>query len=462
MPAPRLILGLLGLSLTAAYCAANREPALALEETAFSRGTPETPRERAQRLLHLRDSDQRRRAFEIEHEQRARPPALLSGCGASADPGRPQLCLRLLDRRAITKGSGLRYRVEWRNLPTTLGLIVVLERAAPIGEHYRYRGVTGPLHLSTIPVSGSGSVELAWNGREVGCAPADGPTWCDGVEIGAYRLGATVVDWPDYHFLGWPDRRPYRLHLWTRSDEFAITGPFDMRSILNEDRREVTAYLRERLGYFQPIYDWSERGRPLPARRVGDAYCADKPMRPPLRGALRICVGAAYVDRYGVSARPEDMRLNGDIAYLPGLIAQDRAEAIARRTAMRGYEGAADYLGHPGLDAIRALPPGAADRMTFLDTSVAGGAYRGERGGYWLFIVEQKVSSLSGSGPRGPWHRLLIKVEPDGTACRIGRGTMDDFRPSIGADGPPGGLEGAQARRYYDPERWQLPCPRSR
>src|SRR5689334_13817045 len=57
-------------------------------------------------------------------------------------------------------------------------------------------GVGGPLTLVSDPIcaSGSGRGTTEWNGRSLGCAPTDAPTFCDGVGIGHYRIEAIVYD----------------------------------------------------------------------------------------------------------------------------------------------------------------------------------------------------------------------------------------------------------------------------
>jgi hypothetical protein len=243
--------------------------------------------------------------------------------------------------------------------------------------------------------------------------------------IGAYTLTAVIVDRPDHSFLGWPDPRPHRTLAWAPSRAFTIVGAFDMRSVLERDPSAVGDYLGRRLGFGLPNYQWRFRGRPLVAKRSPfSGYCAGMALDPPLRGTLDICLPRSAVDRFGVRAIQGDAVFSGAIGYRRGLIAQDRAEAIALDVSKQGYRGAG----------------------TRSDSS-----YRNEAGGYWLFTVQQ------GTAPA--LETLLIKVEPDGAGCLVGKGGYSEFRPSIGADGPPGGLSEAEGRRFYDPELWSRPCP---
>lgn len=402
--------------------------------------------------------DEQRSRDEIDYHARERPERLRSGCDRPA--GAPRVCVRLAGPRAVPRGSGLRYRVEWRDLPRS-GLIVQLERAAPIGERWRYAGLWGPIQLATIPVGGSGARDFEWNGREIGCAPADYPTWCDGVEIGAYTLTAVIVDPPDYSFLGWPDRRLHRTLAWAASPEFSIEGAFDMQSVFYWDRSALHRYIDRQLGERAPKPGERYPPQPLIARRtLLSGYCADIVLDPPLRGTIRACIPPRLVDRFGVRARADDISLSGAVGYRKGLIAKDRAEAVARRIAMRGYERAADHIGFPDVDEVRArYGREAAGRRTWLETEVPDPTYRTEAGGYWLFLVEQRVKTIAGQ-LAGLRHGLLIKVEPDGTACLIDKGDAATFRPNISADGAPSGLPADLARRFHDPERWSRPCPR--
>lgn len=417
----------------------------------------ETPRERSTRMA---SEAERRRQAEIGYEARYRSHSLRSGCDAPVEPERPRVCVTVSGTTAVPKGDRLRYRVEWRDVPAGAGLIVTLERAAPVGERWRYAGITGPVQLFTIPVSGSGARDLEWSGREIGCAPADAPTWCDGVEIGAYTLTATILDLPDYNFLGWPDRRPYRPLTWAKSAPFSIDGALDLGSLLNK-RQAVTDYLRRRLGFFVPHYDRTILDRPLPAAHSGaSGYCAGIELRLPLQGVLTACLPQRSIDRHGVRATGDDLVFSGAIGYRKGLIAQDRAEAVARRIAVQGHENVAHYFGRPDMRQVRAqYGEEAAKERTWLETTLIEPNYRHEVGGYWLFLMHNRLHTIGGS-LAGIDAKLLVKVEPDGTGCLIDHRSTATPGPDIGARSAGNGLSETEARSRYDPETWQQPCAR--
>ena len=399
--------------------------------------------------------EQFRRA-EIEEEARLRPAERRGGCDAAARPSGPNLCLRLLDAGALPKGSLRRFRIEWRNLPET-AIFFTLERAVPAGERRPYRGQVGNLPLGTGLVSGDGAREFTWDGKlRCGHLP---PADCPGVEIGAYRLvaSATAID-PNAR-RGSPAPVPVA---WTRSDEIAVTGMLDMRTLLYDDRYELVSYLQRRLGLRLVNYDGPLRVVPRPARRVGANYCADIILTPPLRGTLRTCIPDRFVSRIGVSAQSEDLLFGGEIGYLPGLVPEPRAVEIARAFVMRGYERRADYIGYPGLDVARQGGGGNErnNPRTWLDTYFSGYAYRSEAGGYWLFTIDQMVKTMAGDSQAGPWDRLVVKVEPNGRVCVVGRGTVQTYRPGIWSTRGPGGMTAAQARPNYDPVGWSRPCRR--
>lgn len=398
---------------------------------------------------------ERRRQWELGEDARLRPPDRRSGCDAPASTGAPQICIRLLGPRVLPNGSERRFRLEWRNLPETV-IELALERAAPAGERWRYRGTVGLLpSLGLGSVSGEGAREGSWNGLDVTCN--DQPGYCQGVEIGTYRFsGAAIIVEPTRR-RGQPSPVPIT---WTLSDEFEIGGSFDMRSVLYEDRIQLGSYLQRRLGFHIPFYNSEVKRAPMPARRGRSGYCADAVLPPPLRGTLRTCIPARFVDRIGVAAEPEDVLFGGEIGYLPDLVTQSRAVEIARGIAMRGYERAADHIGYPGLAEARR--GGGGDERdnprTWLDTYMRDFGYRHEGGGYWLVVVDQMVKTLAGEGPAGPWDRLLVRIEPNGRACLVGRGPVQTYNPGIRAQRPPGGMTLAQARPNYDPARWSQPC----
>jgi hypothetical protein len=398
------------------------------------------------------------REAEIQEEARLRPPERRGGCDAGARPAGPNLCLRLLDAPTLPKGTTRRLRIEWRNLPETV-IFFTLERAAPAGERRPYRGAVGNLPLGTGLVSGDGVRDFTWDG-ELGCGQM-GVGNCPGVEIGVYRFVASAIVIEPGRRRGDPTPVPVA---WTRSDEIAITGILDMRTLLYEDRYELASYLHRRVGLVLVNYDGPLRVMPRPARREGSHYCANVVLIPPLRGTLRTCIPDRFVGRIGVSAQSEDLLFGGDISYLPGLVPEPRAVEIARAFAMRGYEHAADYIGYPGIQVARQGGGGNErnNPRTWLDTYFSSYAYRGERAGYWLFVIDQMVKAMSGDSPAGPWDRLVVKVEPDGRVCLVGRGTVRDYRPGIWSTRPPGGMTPAQARPNYDPAGWSRPCPPSR
>ena len=452
VPALRFASMVAGLLLTASACS---------EMTGYSRGVVQTPEQRERELELLREEAESRRQWEIEQEPLRWPPEVRSRCDAHASVNTPEVCIRLTGPRSIGKGSGVTYRIEWRNLPRG-ALIVSLERDAPPGERWRYLGELGPLQLSPARLSGNGARDFSWNGRQVGCAPADVPTWCDGVEIGSYRLHARVVDLSDHRSVRWPEGRQARVLAWSRSEPLTISGAVDMRTVLRDNRSETLAYLERRVGFFTPFYDAFIGRAPRPTRPHGPGHCAQIPLEQPLRGTLEACIKDEFIEPAGVTAGPQDVLFGGDIDYLPGLIRQDRAADIARQVAMRGYERSADYIGWPGLDEARR--GGGGDERnnprTWLETYMRDRAYRRENGGYWLFVVDQMVHNFRGSGRAGAYDRLLVKVEPGGAACLVGRGTMEDYNPAIERGELPGGMTREQALPFYDPERWARPCPR--
>jgi hypothetical protein len=317
-------------------------------------------------------------------------------------------------------------------------------------------------------LEGSGARELDWNGREIACAPTDFPTQCDGVDVGEYHLGAYLVARAGppvaWRVLPHPaivmESSESRLVLWSRSAAFSIEGEPDLQPLLRHND-SLKDHLRDRLGFSIPFYDWSLLEAPLRAPLTVDGYCASVKLEVPLRGTLRACLPAEAMDRYGLDTARTGVAFSGDAAFLPGLIAQEEAELIARRIAMKGYESAADYIGRPDRAAVRArYGDEEAGRKTFFSTYIPEANFRREAGGYWLFVVEPQVTLIRENGPWGDsTERLLIKVEPSGQACVVDRRRIGDYRPDIGQREPKAGASAHEAKGYMEVESWSRPCP---
>ena len=437
------------------------------EEAVYSRGhTPSAEQLEKDRRFRQEEAEQKRR-YEVEQEPVRRPPNLRSDCDDVSDA--PAFCIERLGPEQIAKGTGLRYRVTWRNLAEPLALAIALERSAPTGTRWRYHGRVGPLLHGGMSLKGSGAREFDWIGREIACAPTDFPMYCDGVEVGEYHLGAYIFALAGPPVPGRHGAHPAvvpmmlapdsRLVLWSRSAAFSIASDPDLQPLLRHGD-SLRKHLQERLGFFIPFFDWSLLKAPLRASRTADGFCASVKLEAPLRGTVRACLPAEAMDRYGLDTARSAVTFSGDAAFLPGLIPQAEAELIARRLATKGYENAADYIGRPGFAAVRArFGFEEAQRKTFFSTYIPEANYRPEAGGYWLFIVQPQIRTLADSGSGGPGAVLLIKVEPSGRACIVGDGIAGEYRPSIRQQEPNPGLSSELARRNFDIEGWSQPCP---
>jgi len=323
-----------------------------------------------------------------------------------------------------------------------------------------------------IQIVGDGAREFEWNGRIAGCHL----TLCDAMEVGEYRLAVYAFAVTPYRELEYgvplhPVHTAMRaqgapLISWAKSAAFRIDGEPNLTPFLRRPMFPLAQYLRQRLGFFIPFYDWSLLENPLPARRTRDGYCADITLRPPLRGILRACLPLDALGAYGANVEDWEMLFSGEIGFLPGLIPEADAEIIARRLAMRGYEQAADYIGGQDFRALRdRYGQEGLSQRTWLETEIREAIYRREAGGFWLFVVEQTAMFVGRNGfvrgssnPAGLSDRLLVKVEPNGRACVVGRGPAGSYRPSIQSQEPVGGLPAGESRRYYDIEAWSRPC----
>ena len=382
------------------------------------------------------------------------PTATQSDC--DSPPGRPVVCL-VPATRAVRLDQPLDYVLRWRGVPEGSGVVISIENGAPAAERRRYIGAAGPLMLAPLKIRGSGEKRIQWNGHDIGCAPADAPMWCQGVERGRYRLVGQLYDTASFAFLGWPDPRPRKQIAWTRSPMVDIQGPIDIGVALRGDQLSLTRFLW-RQGYRKAFYDREVLKHVGPTRGGWRTHCADIALLAPLTGSIEACVPKSTVDEFGIKARPAEISYGGKIRYLVGILPMAEAEIAARKVARPPYERLARYTGFPTA-ALDEPDRDAVNQRTWLESGISDAALRNEGGPYWLFLIRESVKTVQGS-PAGPSDHLLVRVEMNGRACLVDKGPSGDFRPDIDSqDAGLHGLTSAQKIKSYNPALWQRPCP---
>jgi hypothetical protein len=259
---------------------------------------------------------------------------------------------------------------------------------------------------------------------------------------------------------------------WSQSTEFTVVGEIDLRPWARGPS-PVWLPLRDGLGKF---FDSKILNEQLPARKQYEGWCHSLKVTPPLVGTLTICLPSGSVDRYGVRAVREEVRYFGDYSIPKNFVTPERAEIIGHTLVRKVYEPMADTTSVESLFDYEAAVESMKDnqksqscsgcannlkRMKFLESVVRDGAFVLENGGYWLFEVAENVqyfrNGLDGA-PALPSHTVVVKVEGNGTACIVARGTAGYFRPLLSEVRFIVGGNGVVTERDLKKADWDTPC----
>ena len=335
-------------------------------------------------------------------------------------------------RASTAKGSELSFTVEHRNLPAGAGLVLTLVRDVPDGQAHGYQGATGPLMLAPLAISGGGPTEFRWNGREVGCAPTDFPTWCP-VEIGRYRVQATVLDRTDVGLVGWPDRRPRTVLAQSLSSAFLITGEPDLAPLQTTLLGAAVQHVADRLFAEQgwslaaPGHPIGRSLRPLGSvRRTGAGLCSDFEAAAPFTGRLTACVPPGSLSEAGLRVQRAEAKVSGEVAWAPGVVPYGQARAAALALADAAYLPRVRFRDQPTREQIGA-PPGVdfaawsranPNASTYLNSQVGEWVYRADLNA-WAMIVSEIMAGGQDGAPGRFADNVLVRVDRTGRACVV-------------------------------------------
>ncbi len=330
---------------------------------------------------------------------------------AQSAESRPAVAIAFPEGWQIEKGEPLTIEMRHRDIPPGSGLVLDLVRDAPKGRNRTYLGSDGPLMLAPREIAGSGSFAFTWNGREVGCAPTDVPTLCDDVEVGRYRLRATIYDRADAGILGLSDKPRASVVASTLSLPLRIVGEPNLDRLLPWMRGRASSFLRSAaVGRRSPgPGDNFIAGRldlRQHVRRTDAGYCAAFDLAPPFSGVLTACAPKDTVNDIGIAV--PRVTVSGAVDYKPGALRYEDALAEAFRLAD------APYLLRVG--SRRQPSPGKAG-ATYLTSAVQDWWYRAASHA-WLFAIWELKRGGAASADRFA-DKLLVRVHDSGDACVV-------------------------------------------
>ena len=347
-------------------------------------------------------------------------------------------------RSSTPKGSELSFAVEHRNLPAGAGLVLTLVRDVPEGQAHGYAGATGPLMLEPLAVSGSGRTEFRWNGREVGCAPTDFPTWCP-VEVGRYRVQATVIDRTDVGLVGWPDQRPRTVLAQSLSSPFLITGEADLgplqTTLLGAAMQHVAdrLFAAQRLSAVAPPHQIGRSLRPLgPVRRTSAGLCSEFEAVAPFAGRLTACLPAGSLSEAGLRVQRAEAKVSGDVSWARGVLPYGQAEAAALAVADAAYLPRVRFRNQPTPEQL-GLPPGV-DFQAWSRTNPGASTYLSSQAGEWTWradlnawaiVISEIMAGGRDDAPGRFADNVLVRVDQSGRACVV---KAVPYKSSLGLD----------------------------
>jgi len=359
-----------------------------------------------------------------------------STCPMPASPPRdPAICIAAPDKPVYARGDAIGARISWRNVPANSSFVLYLVRDQPDEEtaSIRYLGPTGALVLRAIPVSGDGSMNFSWNGREFACAPADGPMLCQQTaDVGRYRIAAMLYDRSAVTIVGWPDRDPPTVIALSTSPAFVVRGAPDLGEIA---RSLWWAAMDQAMAQHEieasSILVGDMTGRGLKLYQRGARICAQIAANPPYRSTLEACAPKAVMlgDAGLMPIKKADIVVTGHVTVTAGALSRARAIVLAQAVANKPYrprvafdhqpsneESGYDYQRDGDYQVWSRAHPAAT---TYLGDSISEAIYRPDLGGGWVIVVNEIMAGGSLPDSQRFADKVLVFVSPDGKACAL-------------------------------------------
>lgn len=323
-------------------------------------------------------------------------------------------------RTAFPKGAPVAVSVTYREAPP--GASVVLELVADTTDQaIRGYAVAGPLGMASLPLKRAGRVNLNWDGKRVACAPTDVPVWCDGVDVGRYRIRASVYDYGPFGTVGWPPRRRPKLLAQADSPPFYIEGQPDLRRLERAMGAVASRYGQARLGINRVktyAATWGEFTAVTPVVRRDRRFCRDYNLAPPATGRISVCAPDSILTRDGLRAAMDDMTATGWIGWRWGVVDYTGAVRAALAAA------APPYLARLGSRDQNAPGP----RGTYLSDVVQNIRFRTDLNAWLVEVVE---SEAGGTRQDRISDLVLVRVDANRRACVVSTHPYQGPRPDI-------------------------------
>lgn len=326
-------------------------------------------------------------------------------------PNSPLIQVTLFqDRRDYLKGAPVDLKLTYAGLPAQAGVDLFLVRDVEPEKTWppSYQAPTGPIVIRPLAVSGSGSTNFQWDGKQIACAPFDGPTFCDGTDVGRYRIMARVYDRSDFSTVV-RLRPPLKILGESYSSSFIVRGSPDFAPLEQEMRRAVVRRLKatnapDELWRDGVVWPLAKARSPIEKRLAG--YCIDFSAGQPFEGVLKACAPASVLGPEGLRVSASDVKVTGHTAWRPGVIRYGDATAAALNLAEK------PYLTRAGTKTQTAAG------VAYRDSRVEWAYYRPDLKAWVFWLVEVEAGSLSGKHDGfADW--VVVRVSDDGKACHV-------------------------------------------
>ncbi len=281
-----------------------------------------------------------------------------------------------LPESKIELGSEVKIKIEKSSIPANAGIVLYLVREK---SDSNMGNMGWPLMLRPQIIEGNWEEEFIWNGKWVGCAPSDVPTWCEWMRVGKYYIKATVYDRHDFPILGdfeSSDVGDVDVIAEYNTDTFLIDGPLDFSPLTESMGNKNYLFLSEEVGFyaFGQAYQSDKllRTKGGISKKSWGIFCLEQELLEPFSWTISTCTNKSIIsDAWLNFDIYKDFESTGTIIYASTLTYQ---EALSKAQLL-AYD----------LD-----PSGAKEwektRNPWEHVGLSNWTYRVD-GKYWMFVL---------------------------------------------------------------------------
>lgn len=348
----------------------------------------------------------------------------------------------------VAKGSPIQVLIDYQNVPKGAGLVIRVAPDVPVAEQKELGVGPAALVLQPISLSGSGRQVIEWNGKDLGCAPIDVPSWCPAFEVGRYRFEVALYSTAEFGLMGLGAALP-ELLTQNHSSAFDVSGSIDVERF----RHLLTSTAINFLAKSMHLHSAGVRGLwggdpDLYLKARGDisqgpeGYCATYEAKIPFTGQVTTCIPMSVVGPYGVHPARVHQALqvtaSSRIAMRPGLLSYSDALAQARQLADAPYVARLKMESMPLMLGEGGNSWGRGGR-THNQHILAGGVTNWSfdvAASAWVFIIRQIKAGGQQADPDRIADKVIVRVERTGKVCVVETRSYNSPLPEGAASRP--------------------------